>query len=111
MDRDAFDSLQRISEREQRTPQEMVSQLFGQVAKEQAVQSDALLCWEQLSPRQKQVAAHICNGDTTRQIAAVLHISQTTVKTHAKAILAKFGVNNRETLRVILSPWDLGEYL
>jgi len=65
----------------------------------------------QLSPRQKQVAAYVCRGDTTRQIAAQLNISQTTVKSHVEIILRKFGINSRASLRQLLAPWDLTSYL
>lgn len=111
MDVETFETLRLIAKREKLTPEEAASRLFGQAVQEQDYHSEAAHCWEELSPRQKQVAAHIYRGDTTRQIAAELHVSQTTIKSHVEAIFRKFGVNRREALRAMLSAWDLRDYL
>jgi DNA-binding NarL/FixJ family response regulator len=107
MDVKAYETLRLVAQRQKRSPQEVASQLFDQAAQEQNDQSWAIQCWEQLSPRQKQIAAYVCRGDTTRQIAAQLNIAQTTVKSHVEIVLRKFGVNNRAALRQLLAPWDL----
>lgn len=111
MDAEAYDTLCRIAEREQHSPQEVALRLFTQVMREQDAQSEAQRSWEQLSPRQKQIAAHVCRGGTTRQIAVTLSISQTTVKSHVEAVMRKFNVNSREALRQLLFDWDLRPYL
>ena len=103
--------LRRIAERQKRSPNEVASQLFGQVVQEQDTQSWVLLRWEQLSTRQKQIAAYVCRGDTTRQIAAHLSIAPTTVKSHVEIVLRKFGINSRIALRQLLEPWDLSSHL
>lgn len=111
MDIEDFETLNLVAERQRRSPEAVAAQLFEQAALEQDAQAWTLRCWERLSPRQQQIAAHICRGDSTRQIAQQLNISQTTVKTHVEIILRKFGVNNRVALRALLAPWDLTAYL
>jgi DNA-binding NarL/FixJ family response regulator len=111
MDVDAFDTLRRVAARQQLTPEETASILFEQAAQDQDKDYWAMRCWDHLSPRQRQITAYICRGDTTRDIAMQLNISQTTVKSHVAVILNKFDVNSRITLRDLLAPWDLSDYL
>jgi len=111
MDIEDYEMLNLVAERQQRPPEEVAAQLFEQAAQEQDAQAWTLRNWDRLSPRQQQIAAHICRGDSTRQIAQQLNISQTTVKTHVEIILRKFGVSSRVALRVLLAPWDLTAYL
>lgn len=111
MDVEDYQMLHLVAERQRRPPEEVAAQLFEQAAQEQDAQVWTLRCWERLSPRQQQITAYICRGDSTRQIAQQLNISQTTVKSHVEIILRKFGVSSRVALRVLLSPWDLDAYL
>jgi len=111
IDTHAYENLRIIAARRRQSPEEAAAQVFEQVLQEQDVQTWAMECWDQLSPRQRQVTAYICRGDSTRQIAAQLNISQTTVKSHVEIILRKFKVPNRITLRQLLAPWDLTPYL
>ncbi len=67
---------------------------------------EALECWKRLTQREQQVAALICLGYTSSEIAARLMISPETVKTHARNTLYKFNVTNRQELRYALSNWD-----
>ena len=111
MDVKSYETLRLVAERENRSPQEVAAQLFERAAQEQDSQSWALQCWEQLTPRQKQIAAYVCQGDSTRQIAGQLRIAPSTVKSHVEIILRKFEVKSRVALRRILAPWDLSSYL
>lgn len=111
MDVETYETLRMVAAREKRSPQEVASRLFEQAAHEQDAQVWATRCWGQLSPRQKQITAHICQGDSTRQIAIHLNIAQTTVKTHIEVILNKFGLNSRAALRELMAPWDLNDHL
>ena len=65
--------------------------------------------WEALTPRQQEVAALICLGYTNRQIAAKLHLSPPTVKTHVQNVFHKFGVSRRIELANLLAGWDFQE--
>ena len=111
LDIETYNSLQRMAENEQSTPEQVAARLFEFAIREQDSHTGALRCWEDLTPRQKQVVAHICRRDTDRQIAAALHITPNTVKSHVKTILEKYDINNRPELRLLMSPWDLRAYL
>jgi len=67
--------------------------------------------WEELTDRQKEVAAMVCLGATNAEIAQELEISLTTVKTHMREVLRKFDVRGRYQLRYMLRRWDFSNYL
>jgi len=48
-----------------------------------------------LSPRERDVLAYVLRGRTNAEIAATLNISQRTVESHVRAVLAKHGVKSR----------------
>jgi DNA-binding CsgD family transcriptional regulator len=52
-----------------------------------------------LSPREAEVAALLCGGFSTAEIASRLHISRLTGYKHIENIFAKFHVNSRSGLR------------
>ncbi|MEM6379044.1 MAG: response regulator transcription factor [Bacteroidota bacterium] len=52
----------------------------------------------ELSDRQKEILIKIAEGNTTKQIADLLHISETTVNTHRRNLLRKLGVPNEKFL-------------
>ncbi|TCC50396.1 LuxR family transcriptional regulator [Kribbella pittospori] len=62
-----------------------------------------LLRLHTLSARQREVAGLLISGLRTAEIAAHLHIAQTTLHDHVKAIFVKFGVQGRAELMAILS--------
>jgi two-component system nitrate/nitrite response regulator NarL len=49
----------------------------------------------ELSPRESEVLAHLCEGQPSKEIARVLGLSEPTVKTHLANIYRKMGVSNR----------------
>jgi DNA-binding NarL/FixJ family response regulator len=49
----------------------------------------------QLTDRQKEILAHISNGDSNKMIAYSLNISEQTVKVHLGEIFKKIKVFNR----------------
>ena len=49
----------------------------------------------ELSPAQRNVLMHMCNGLQNNDIAKVEHISLETVKSHVKHVLAKLNARNR----------------
>ncbi len=51
-----------------------------------------------LTRRQKQVAALVELGFTNKEIAGQLEISESTVKTHLKAVYHKLGIQRRRQL-------------
>ncbi|HEX9123137.1 MAG TPA: response regulator transcription factor [Actinomycetota bacterium] len=56
---------------------------------------EAALLAQQLSPRELEVLEHLADGASGRQIAAALHISPNTVRTHVQSILTKLQVHSR----------------
>lgn len=48
-----------------------------------------------LTPREAEVAGHVAQGLTNRQIAALMHISERTAESHVQHILTKLGLANR----------------
>lgn len=48
-----------------------------------------------LSEREREVLRLVAKGQSNKEIAAVMHISQATVKTHLSHIFRKFDVNDR----------------
>ena len=51
--------------------------------------------FEDLTPREVEVLAFVARGHTNAEIAGVLVLSEATVKTHVKRILAKLGARDR----------------
>ena len=72
--------------------------------------NEKLANWHKLTPRQQEVAALICRGDTNREIARRLNISVSTVKTHIRYILPKFGVNSKDQLQQYFEDWDFSNF-
>jgi DNA-binding NarL/FixJ family response regulator len=53
---------------------------------------------ELLTPRESDVLERLRAGDSNAQIAAVLHVSVETVRTHARRVYRKLGVKTRREL-------------
>jgi DNA-binding CsgD family transcriptional regulator len=56
-----------------------------------------------LTPRQRTVARLVLTGQSTRQIAAALHVSHHTVNDHVRAVADKTGVRSRGQLAAVLT--------
>jgi DNA-binding NarL/FixJ family response regulator len=48
-----------------------------------------------LTPREREVAALVADAQTNAQIAARLHLSESTVEKHVSSVLAKLGLSSR----------------
>lgn len=61
-----------------------------------------------LSDKEKQIAAHMLEGKTNRQMAESMYMSEGTIKNYVSGIYAKLGTNDRTiavmTLRELLKP-------
>ncbi len=106
LDVNTLRSLEFLAEQEKRTPEEIANQVLGEAFHSHRAQVNNWDRWLSLSPREQEIAALICLNYTTRQIAARLHISQETVKTHVERVIVKFEVTDRRMLRVVLKDWD-----
>jgi DNA-binding CsgD family transcriptional regulator len=59
--------------------------------------------FEALTDREKEVASLVARGCTDREIAAVLKISFSTVRTHLNRVLAKLACSNRAELAALIA--------
>ena len=48
-----------------------------------------------LSPREREMLAHIVKGRANKEIARALGITEATVKVHCKSLFSRLGVSNR----------------
>jgi DNA-binding CsgD family transcriptional regulator len=56
-----------------------------------------------LTRREREVAQHVAQGLTNKQIAALLHISERTAESHVQHVLTKLGLANRTQLAARLA--------
>jgi DNA-binding CsgD family transcriptional regulator len=56
-----------------------------------------------LTAKECEVLEMMLQGESRKQIAAELHVSENTVKTHVKHIYEKLGVGGREEIQAVLS--------
>jgi len=59
-----------------------------------------------LTPREREIANWISQGKSNSDIAAILEVSENTVKNHVKKILDKTGCGNRTGLAASLVAWE-----
>jgi NarL family two-component system response regulator LiaR len=69
--------------------------VLGKLQAAQRARADAGWLIDQLTSREIQVLQAIAQGSSTREVAETLFISQLTVQTHVKNILAKLGVHSK----------------
>ncbi|WP_251308575.1 response regulator transcription factor, partial [Halomonas sp. NCCP-2165] len=58
-----------------------------------------------LTDKQREVLAHMVQGESNKMIAYRLAIAETTVKTHVSAILRKLKVSSRVQAILLASDW------
>ena len=51
--------------------------------------------WQDLSVREREVLRLLCEGQSNKQIARTLQLSENTIKTHLARVYEKLGVNKR----------------
>ena len=103
-------ALESMAEQEQRSPDEMASNLVNEALSRRQMDTDLWRRWQSLSPREQQIAALTCLGYTNPQIAAQLGVAVETVRTHTRNVQIKFNVNSKADLRVLLSEWDFSSW-
>ena len=110
VDAELVSLVEQLAER-RRLPADEVAAGLLHSALAQAYDTDAAWQhWESLSSREKQAAALSCLGYTNPQMAARLHLSVDTIKTHVRNALVKFGLHSKAELRLVLASWDFAEW-
>lgn len=102
LDQELLSSLQELAEREQRSPEEVASELLHSVLEQEAASLNFEQRWETLTPREQQIATLAGQGLSNAEIAAELYLSTFTVKTHMRNLLKKLGLNSKFELRLQL---------
>jgi DNA-binding CsgD family transcriptional regulator len=109
LEREVQRGLETLALHEHRPPEELANRLLSEAIWER--QAGAVLeRWYRLSPREQEVAALICLGRTTQQIADRMVLTHGTVKGYAHHILEKFEVHSRDELRDLLAHWDFSQW-
>lgn len=110
IDEELVASLQELAEQQQRPEDEVAAELLSYALARRDAAQASLQRWRGLTPREQQVTALICLGYTNREIAARLHISPETVKSHVRHALAKFDLGSKAELRQALADWDFSAW-
>jgi DNA-binding CsgD family transcriptional regulator len=102
--------LEEIAYQERRPVEEIAADLLQEAVDQRQNAAIHLQRWQELSPRQQDIAALTCLGYTNQQIAIRLHLSPETIKTHLRGILKKFGVKKKFELRQLLADLDFSAW-
>jgi DNA-binding NarL/FixJ family response regulator len=84
----------------------VIQRLIARVASAPPRKAEAQARLGVLNEREREVAEEVGKGRSNAEIAAALHLSVPTVKTHVSAILTKLGLNNR--VQIALLTHDAG---
>ncbi len=110
VDDETHTSLHFLAEKENRSEDELVSDLLYKAIAHRTAEHEfgqkLLQRWLLLTLREQQVTVLACQGYTNRQIAVRLRIAPDTVKTHLRQVLMKLGFRNKRELRSSLSGWE-----
>jgi len=108
---DTLSMLEELAHGQPFSSGELATSIFNSAVEDHYItKNQNIQKWEDLSERQKQVAAMACLGYTNAEIAEKLNVSLTTVKAHIREILRKFEVRGRHQLRDILRRWDFSSF-
>jgi DNA-binding NarL/FixJ family response regulator len=89
---------------------EITNELVRHALYDHRLAESSLQTWQQLTQREREIAALVWLGLTNPQIAQRLSISNNTVKTHIKNILNKFNVHSKKSLADRLASLDLSDW-
>lgn len=70
----------------------------------EAAQAHAATRFAQLTPREREVLAHVVSGRLNKQIAGELGIAEKTIKVHRARVMQKLGVRTlADLVRLVIS--------
>ena len=64
-----------------------------------------------LTPREREALVRIAQGESTKQIARAMRVSQSTARTHVQNVLTKLGVRSRLQAAALVAREDLADHL
>jgi DNA-binding CsgD family transcriptional regulator len=102
-------SLREIAREPQRDQREVLDEVLRAGVDEILRAGKYAASWNSLSPREQEVTALICLGQSSYEIAEILSVSYDTVRSHSKQIYRKFGLN-RKQMRQALRDWRFAEW-
>ncbi|HSM05515.1 MAG TPA: response regulator transcription factor [Longimicrobiales bacterium] len=89
-------TLQSVAAGNDVLPPSVTGSLFTQIAKEAVAKGGAgILDSVRLTPREREVVSHVAEGMSNKQIAAELHITTHTVKSHVRNVMEKLTLHTR----------------
>ena len=110
LDQPTLSELQNLAEQENRPKEVVAADLLAFPLVQRGAAEAKLRQWQELSPREREVTALVCLSYTNREIATRLSLSLSTVKTHVRNVLRKFGLSRRSDLRLVLAEWDFSAW-
>ena len=110
LDQPTLSELQNLAEQENRPKEVVAADLLAFALVQRGAAEAKLRQWQELSPREREVTALVCLSYTNREIATRLSLSLSTVKTHVRNVLRKFGLSRRSDLRLVLAEWDFSAW-
>jgi DNA-binding CsgD family transcriptional regulator len=111
LDQALLEAVSQISEQDQRTEDEVVSDLIASGLARRREIEDYEQSWARLTEREKQVAALLCQEYAYDEIAELLSISPETVRSHTHHALIKFNLRRKEDLQRALAHWDFADFI
>jgi DNA-binding NarL/FixJ family response regulator len=90
-----MEATRRLGEGETLLSQEELIALLRLAGQSREEEREARASIEQITPREKEVLQALAEGLTNKEIAAKLHVSVDTERTHLRNILNKLGVHSR----------------
>ena len=95
------DAVRRVAAGDPMLSPEITRRLIDLVATDSSVQERARAALNKLSEREQEVALAVARGGSNADIAAELHMSVATVKSHISSIFTKLGVDNRTQIALL----------
>jgi len=92
---DILDATRRLGEGEALISQEELIELLRLAGQNREEKLEARASIEQITPREQEVLSSLAEGLSNKEIAAKLHMSVDTERTHMMNILNKLGVHSR----------------
>ncbi|MBL7253583.1 response regulator [Paractinoplanes lichenicola] len=85
---------------------EITRRVISAFARPGAPRAEPAARLDELTPREHEVLVELAGGATNAEIAASLHLGETTVKTHVSRVLTKLGARDRT--QAVVMAYELG---